>query len=343
LWWMEGQRLPPLLTTSPAGTPQAQAGVLGAPGTSVLFGGSRVDGDATSGGRATVGCWFDEEHTLGVEGNFFGLGQQTTSFNTASDGVPTIARPFFAADKNHPDSLLVAFPGLVSGSASVTSTSSLYGGELYLRQNLCCGCCYRVDLLGGYRFLRLGDEVSLREAETNASQNQGFPADTRFDLIDDFKTANQFHGGEVGIAGEVRQGKFYLDFLAKLALGATLKEIDTQGGTSISQPGSLTGQVPAGFLVQQTNSGHFTDTSFAVVPEIGVTAGYQVTEHVRVSVGYTFLYWSEVVRAGDQIDLSVNTTQLLPAHLVGPARPALTFRDTDFWAQGISFGLELRY
>src|SRR5262249_50837045 len=50
LWWMKGDSLPPLITSSPAGTPQSQAGVLGAPGTAVLFGGSGVNSDLRSGG-----------------------------------------------------------------------------------------------------------------------------------------------------------------------------------------------------------------------------------------------------------------------------------------------------
>ena len=51
--------------------------------------------------------------------------------------------------------------------------------------------------------------------------------------------------------------------------------------------------------------------------------------------------------SGDQIDLTVNPTQLAtptgPGTLVGPARPAFQFDGTDFWAQGINFGMELRY
>src|SRR6476659_9640207 len=43
LWWVEGQRIPALVTTSPPGTPLAQAGVLGLPGTSALFGHSRMN------------------------------------------------------------------------------------------------------------------------------------------------------------------------------------------------------------------------------------------------------------------------------------------------------------
>ena len=46
----------------------------------------------------------------------------------------------------------------------------------------------------------------------------------------------------------------------------------------------------------------------------------------------------------EQIDLAVNTSQPpLGGGLVGPARPAFSFRDSDFWAQGVSFGVEFRY
>src|SRR5260370_38490640 len=50
-WSVKGDRLPPLVTTSPAGTPPAQAGILGSPGTTVQFGDSSVNGGCRSGGR----------------------------------------------------------------------------------------------------------------------------------------------------------------------------------------------------------------------------------------------------------------------------------------------------
>src|SRR5262245_31571922 len=57
LWWLSAPKLPPLVTTSPPGTPQIDAGVLGSPGTAVLFGDSHVNGDVRSGGRVTLGGW----------------------------------------------------------------------------------------------------------------------------------------------------------------------------------------------------------------------------------------------------------------------------------------------
>ena len=37
-WWAKGDKLPPLVSGSPAGTPRATAGVLGQPATTTLFG-----------------------------------------------------------------------------------------------------------------------------------------------------------------------------------------------------------------------------------------------------------------------------------------------------------------
>src|SRR5262245_33785998 len=69
LWWQRGLRLPPLVTTSPVGTPREQAGVLGQPGTRILFGNSREDDNPLSGARFTLGYWLNCEHTVGIEAN----------------------------------------------------------------------------------------------------------------------------------------------------------------------------------------------------------------------------------------------------------------------------------
>ena len=88
---------------------------------------------------------------------------------------------------------------------------------------------------------------------------------------------------------------------------------------------------------------------FAVVPEGSVTLGLQLTPWAALTVGYTFLYASDVVRPGDQIDRGINPTQnpsftgAVPAPLVGPARPAFRFHGADVWAQGLTVGVTLQY
>src|SRR5581483_10623798 len=95
LWWVKGGNLPALVTTSPVGTPRAAAGVLGVPGTVVLFGADATSEEERSGGRFTAGFWFDPEQTLGLEGTFLFLGDRALNFATGSGGSPILARPFF--------------------------------------------------------------------------------------------------------------------------------------------------------------------------------------------------------------------------------------------------------
>ena len=80
-----------------------------------------------------------------------------------------------------------------------------------------------------------------------------------------------------------------------------------------------------------------------VIPEFGVTLGYDLTPCLRATVGYTLLYWSQVARPGDQIDLDVNLSQIKPSGLVGPARPEFNWVGSDVWVQGSSAGLNYRF
>lgn len=99
-FWVKGNHVPPLVTTSPIGTPQSQAGVLGQPGTSILFGDQRLNTDMRSGGRITFGAWLVGD-VLAVEGNYYALGTETTNYNAVSvfsNGSttdPILARPYF--------------------------------------------------------------------------------------------------------------------------------------------------------------------------------------------------------------------------------------------------------
>jgi hypothetical protein len=97
-----------------------------------------------------------------------------------------------------------------------------------------------------------------------------------------------------------------------------------------------------GLLALPTNIGSFERHRLAFAPELNVNLIYQINPCWRLMTGYSFIYWSNVVLAGNQIDFSVNRSQV-PGPLVGPARPAFNFTSTDFWAQGISFGAEYRW
>ncbi len=73
-----------------------------------------------------------------------------------------------------------------------------------------------------------------------------------------------------------------------------------------------------------------------------MTLGYCLCPQWRVKLGYTFLYWSSVVRPGDQIDRDVNPNLLPPeaTPLTGLQRPVFTFVESDLWVNGLNLGLE---
>ena len=106
-----------------------------------------------------------------------------------------------------------------------------------------------------------------------------------------------------------------------------------------------------GLLALNSNSGHFTRNRFSVVPEVRMTVGYQVTDWMKATVGYNCLVWSNVVRPGDQIDRGVDIRQIprfvAPGDPVTPlpqrAGPIVPFRESTYWAQGLTLGLEFSY
>jgi hypothetical protein len=132
-----------------------------------------------------------------------------------------------------------------------------------------------------------------------------------------------------------------------VALGGVHQTANINGSTLFAVPGMPVSFQNGGLLALPTNSGRFSRDRFAVVPEVGVKVGYQLTAHVRCFVGYSFLYISDVARPGHQVDPVVNVAQLPsqfgPGALVGAPRPGFSFKGSDFWAQGVSFGLEIRY
>jgi Putative beta barrel porin-7 (BBP7) len=344
LWWLRPGNLPPLVTASPAGTTPANVGVLGAPGTTILFGGSGANGGMSTGGRFTIGYWLDCDQTCGIEAYYFQLASITQRFNSL--GMPNVGRPFVNALVGQSDAQLVSFSGLVNGSVRAdASTSSFLGAGVLARHNLCCGCGYRLDALAGYRFLSLADRVGVAENLTSTDPTQTFaPLGTNINVLDQFRAANQFHGADIGVTGEIQRGIWSLGGTARVALGATLEHVDIAGATTVTVPGFAPLTSPGGLLALSSNSGVHNRSVFAVVPEFRARLGCQISPRLRVFAGYTFLYWSQVVRAGDQIDLVVNPALLPPATPgASPSRPAFSFQGTNFWAQGIDLGLEFRF
>jgi hypothetical protein len=331
LWWGKGEHLPPLVTTSPVGTPRTIAGVLGEPTTVVRFGDSDVDDQLRLGGRLTLDAWLTCNQSLGIEASYFILRDQKTSFSDSSD--PIIARPFFNVESLRQDAQLIAYPGFATGSISICAKSELQGADILLRGNWFEDCCRRLDFLVGYRYLRLTESLAINSQSTTTLDDEE-SNDPTFNVRDQFRTLNHFNGIEVGALFERRNCRWAFDFLMKLALGGTSERVSIDGSTVFAN-GQTATATPGGLLAAGSNIGTYDHDAFTVVPELGVTVGYDVTCQLRATLGYTLLFWSQVARPADQIDLNVNPG--------GGSFPQFNLHCADYWAQGFNLGLEYKY
>jgi hypothetical protein len=158
-----------------------------------------------------------------------------------------------------------------------------------------------------------------------------------------FRTDSEFHGVLLGWSTEVARFPWVLELRARSALGNSSVDATLAGQTTTTVPGQTPTTTDNGLLVQPSNAGSYSDERFAVMPEFGVQFYRQYGNGLRLSIGYSFLYWSNVLRAVEQIDMDLNQTQLPPGPLTGPARPEFEFRYTDFWAQGATLGVEFQW
>lgn len=343
LWWTRGDRLPVLATSG--STSDEVPGALGQPGTETLFGGD-YNSRVRSGVRVRGGYWFNRDQTFGVDATFLYLGGQSSSFGDGSNGDPVLARPFFNVNSGQEDAFLVAYPGHQTGDIVGALSTRLWGADTDLRGMLFRGASYQVNLLGGFRFLALHDSLGMRNDYTLLPQTNTDPV-VWATSVDHFYTSNQFYGGQMGADIMWSRGRFFIDVLGKVALGVSVEQAHINGWSAFNSSRGQSGVIGVGELALPSNVGRYGQNRFAVVPEAGINLGYALTRHIRLTFGYTFLYWSNVFRAGDQIDRGINPSQLTAlagqGSVHGPARPNFTLQSTDFWAQGINFGLQFRY
>jgi len=350
LWWIRGQSVPVLATTSAP----SDFAVLGAPTTQVLFGGNQINGNSPfSGGRFTLGYWFGCDQSKALEITGFFLGPRSAGFLTNSSTNPVIGRPFVEANNGTESAQLTSLPGVSAGTLTINAPTSLWGLSPNLRCLLCCGCNYRVSALAGFRYLNLNESLTITE---NVVGLPTAPAPFTNQLItvqDRFATQNHFYGGNVGADARWYVGRWSVDVRGQVALGDTVQSLKISGGQHFV-PGYTVGGVlvqnfTGGLLALPSNIGHFHHNAFSVVPEIGVNLGYQILPNLRGFVGYNFLYWSNVIRPGTSIDRVLDVTQIpnFPLHPEPPPVPGLhpapVFHQQGFWAQGITFGLEFVY
>jgi hypothetical protein len=302
-----------------------------------------------------MGYWWNPRQLGGVRAEYFGLtnASERGSFDAAA-GSPWLARPYVDAITGLPAAVVVPPPAVIPADVSLLSqeisaaqVARFSGFDLLLMHALACEKFHRRYLVGGYRYLLLDDSLTIRDTATIATGAPGgLPLQTVV-ASDSFRSVSQFYGGEIGIMERWWRQRMSLAVTGKVALGASGIGTTIGGQTQTTQTTatgtSLVSDTPGGLLAQPSNIGGYGSTLFAAVGEAGVNADYALWSQCRLSLGFTFLYWTTVGRAAGQIDQAVNPTQLGPGPVVGPAAPAFRLRTSDFWATGVNLGLEYQF
>jgi hypothetical protein len=338
LWWVRSAPLPALVTRNRIGPP-----VIGQPDTRILYGGRPADLGEHSGGRFTLGGAVGESRDVGLEVTYFFLGTRTTAFAASGAGGDSLGRPFVAAGSGTDTAFPVGGPSVQSGGVQVASSSRAQGVEANVVANVWHGDRAGLTGLVGYRFLQVQEGVNIGQQGYLLPAADG-SGPTPFGLNDQFDAHNRFHGGQLGLRGDVSRGPLFVELVGKVAFGQTTEVVKAGGLTAVMPPAQPLALLNGGLLALPTNTGRVVREAFAVLPEAGLKVGFQYKDRSRVFVGYNFLYLSDAVRPGDQIDRVVNAGQVPllggSAAFAGPERPALAVKSTDLWLQGLTIGLE---
>lgn len=339
-----GPNVSPLVTTGPAAA-GALAGLPGQPSTVALFGGRPMLNDWRSGLRVEAGMWFDREHTVGALARFYTLFSARENFLASGNGTNVLNVPQIANVNGVLTQVpvLVSSPGATTGSATGGARATFTGGDLSARVLLHREPGYRLDLLAGYRQMYLGDALSLNASATAAGLP--VPLTTRNSV----SSRNDFYGPQLGLLLSTTRGRFAFETHASAALGATVADLDFARANAltgtVSVPATTAALVNAGVplatavplatqLAAATNNVPLgsttvanTVTYFGAVAEVGLRAKWQMTDTVRLSAGYGFIYWNNVRRG--------------PEALTGG--DVLRLRASDFSTHTFNFGAEFRY
>jgi hypothetical protein len=315
LWWTKSAHIPALVAPAIGG----DAGALGPSEAQTLFAGGDADSGARSGGRFTLGFWLQDTHVLGLEGRYFFLAQHARTLASGAEDGTDLPQPLMLPQGVPP-------PGPPDDSYFIYLSSFLQSAEFNVVGNVLKAGEFRLDLLGGFRFLELNEKLNITQ---DFNSSDGSEEDT---WEDEFRTRNNFYGGQIGARLEFLRDRFFVDMTTKVALGATNQRVNIDGSLTqafFSEGTDRFGNPTQNVQVNRYAGGLLATPAayrrdrFTVIPEVGINIGYQFNNFIRASLGYNFLYWSSVVRPGDQV--------------TGVPRA------TDFWAQGLNGSLGLAF
>jgi hypothetical protein len=182
-----------------------------------------------------------------------------------------------------------------------------------------------LSLLAGVRFMQLDERFAI-SSESTATGNL-------VNRSDSVHTLASFFGAQIGGRGVRRWGRLSLFGVAKIGFGATSNLVTMSGQTNAFSFGSPDPSLSPANI--QRN--YLYD--FSVIPELQARLSYDVRPGWRLSAGYDFLYWTRVLRPGNQLDTSLDSGSSTAA-LTAPFSTSPVDRHSNFWLHGWNIAIE---
>jgi hypothetical protein len=273
----------------------------------------------------------------GLEASYFRLADKSDGFAATGASTPILAVPFFGALSGLAASNPISLPGTLFGRIDIEFDSEIQGAEFLITEDIHASPGVRLELLSGYRHFGLDETLGIVERSTVLSDPLGMvPTGTVFEIVDRIEVDNEFHGGQVGLRGSVAGDVWSLSVLGKIALGVNHEVVTVNGRQRVDVAGAFRVDSPFGTLTQGSNIGRHSQHKFAVIPELSIDLACRLTDNVRLSAGYTLIYFTRAVRPGDQIDLLIDPTQTV-------AQPSFSFEGSGLLVQGLHASLIVNY
>lgn len=336
LWWGRG------LTNAPVVVGGNSPSVL--PSNPLLGGYDNPLGtDMLVGLRGNVGFWLDDCQNYGVGGRAWGVISQGSE-EVITNGGNSTGIAFYNTSLGQPDTYIVNLDrgpfGKNVGEIGVLNDLDVYSGDLYLRALLLGDRCNRVDLLGGYTFLRLDSGYQLRSRIVDGWTDAPPPVTTITTIVDRFSTRNEFHGGHVGLQSNLTRGRFGLGLMGKVAMGNMTSTSNISGNYEQLPPlPSQPDRQNRGLFAQSSNIGTVSRDAFTFIPEMNAKLRYQIGRF-QVGVGYTIVVLPEVALAASQVDTNVDVLGIISPPTTAPVN---RFNTESYYLHGIDLGVTYNF
>ena len=176
-------------------------------------------------------------------------------------------RPFLDVTTGAQNALIAGFPGIATGSVNANETSRFLGAGALYRQDIGMWSGQRISALIGYRYLRSSDTLWI----TDTINSIAFGTFTRPTISRRRATSTALILVSPA-TGAVAHGR------CMARQGRAWRQLQQCGCFGLDDfDDSRCHHDHAGRLPRAaSNSGHFSQTRFAVIPELSLKAGYQI-------------------------------------------------------------------